>query len=70
MGTHDYDKLQGPITYEAHPPKDIVFKALKQTEEMDTVKLFEKFKGDMKMKKFLPIIENFDKYPVFYDKNR
>lgn len=70
MGTHDYDKLQGPITYEAHPPKDIVFKALKQTEEMDCVKLFEKFRGDMKMKKFLPIIEHFDKYPVFYDKNR
>lgn len=29
MGTHDYDLIQGPITYEAHPPKDIVFKALK-----------------------------------------
>jgi phenylalanyl-tRNA synthetase beta chain len=29
MGTHDYDKVQGPITYEARAPKDIVFKALK-----------------------------------------
>lgn len=29
MGTHDYDKIQGPITYEALPPKDIVFRALK-----------------------------------------
>jgi phenylalanyl-tRNA synthetase beta chain len=34
MGTHDYDKIQGPITYEALPPKDIIFKALKQTEAM------------------------------------
>ena len=25
MGTHDYDKIKGPITYEAHAPKDIVF---------------------------------------------
>jgi len=25
MGTHDYDKVEGPITYEALPPKDIVF---------------------------------------------
>jgi hypothetical protein len=29
MGTHDYDKIQGPITYEARSPKDIVFRALK-----------------------------------------
>jgi phenylalanyl-tRNA synthetase beta chain len=32
MGTHDYDKIQGPITYEARAPKDIIFQALKQTE--------------------------------------
>lgn len=25
MGTHDLSKIQGPITYEALPPKDIVF---------------------------------------------
>jgi phenylalanyl-tRNA synthetase beta chain len=25
MGTHDLDKIQGPITYEALAPKDIVF---------------------------------------------
>ncbi len=31
MGTHDYDKVKGPITYEARDPKEIVFKALKQT---------------------------------------
>lgn len=37
MGTHDYDTIQGPVTYEAHPPKDIVFRALKQEQEMDCV---------------------------------
>lgn len=46
MGTHDYDKIKGPITYEALPPKDIVFQALKQTEEMTAEQLFEKLKGD------------------------
>lgn len=25
MGTHDLDKIQGPVTYEAHTPSDIVF---------------------------------------------
>jgi phenylalanyl-tRNA synthetase beta chain len=29
------DTVQGPFTYEAHPPKDIKFTPLNQTEEMD-----------------------------------
>jgi phenylalanyl-tRNA synthetase beta chain len=72
MGTHDLDKFasDSPITYEAVAPKDIVFQALKQTQSMNAEELFEVFKGDMKMKKFLPILECHEKYPVFYDKNR
>jgi phenylalanyl-tRNA synthetase beta chain len=72
MGTHDLDKLASdePITYEAQKPEDIVFQALKQKEAMDCVKLFEVFKNDIKMKKFLPILEPHERYPVFYDKNR
>ena len=67
MGTHDYDKIQGPITYYAEPPKQIVFKALKQTEEMDAERLCEMYKKDIKMKKFLPILEGKELYPVFRD---
>ena len=37
---------------------------------MDANALFDVFRNDVKMKKFLPIIENFDRYPVFYDKTR
>jgi phenylalanyl-tRNA synthetase beta chain len=59
-----------PITYEAQKPEDIVFQALKQKDPMNCVQLFEVFKSDMKMKKFLPILEGHEKYPVFYDKNR
>ena len=70
MGTHDLDKIRGPITYEALPPDQIVFQALKQTETMNATALFEVFKQDIKMKKFLPILEPFDKYPVFYNQNR
>ena len=72
MGTHDLDKFanDAPITYEAQKPEDIVFQALKQSEEMDAVKLFEVFKSDAKLKKFLPILEGHARYPVFYDKNR
>lgn len=67
MGTHDYDKVQGPITYEGRAPQDIVFRALKQTEEMDAAQLFEVLKKDQKLKKYLHIIEDKPMFPVFYD---
>ena len=70
MGTHDMDKFRGPITYEALPPDQIVFQALKQPEAMNANALFDVFRNDIKMKKFLPILEPFDKYPVFYDQDR
>ena len=37
---------------------------------MDANALFTVFKDDVKMKKFLPILEPFEKYPVFYDQDR
>lgn len=37
---------------------------------MNVEALFNILKNDMKMKKFLPILDGHDKYPVFYDKNR
>lgn len=67
MGTHDADKIVGPITYEARAPKDIVFRALKQQNEMNADELFEVLKKDQKLKKFLHIIEGKPTYPVFYD---
>ena len=46
MGTHDYDAIQGPITYEARRPQDIVFRALKQTESMNAEQLFDVLSKD------------------------
>jgi phenylalanyl-tRNA synthetase beta chain len=72
MGTHDLDKFSSdePITYEAVAPKDIVFVPLKRKDPINAEELFKILKNDIKMKKFLPILEGFDKYPVFYDKHR
>lgn len=67
MGTHNLDKVKGPISYVAKPPREIVFQALKQKAPMNAEDLFTVFRSDVKMKKFLPIIENFERYPVFYD---
>jgi len=37
---------------------------------MNCEQLFNVLRNDQKLKKFLHIIEDFPKYPVFYDQNR
>ncbi|CAL4910307.1 unnamed protein product [Urochloa decumbens] len=70
IGTHDLDTLQAPFSYEALPPHEINFVPLKQEESFRADKLMEFYKSDMKLKKFLHIIENSPVYPVIYDSNR
>lgn len=70
IGTHDLDTLEGPFTYEALSPADIIFVPLKQTKEFNGVELMEFYKSDMKLKKFLHIIESSPVYPVIYDNKR
>ncbi|KAH9747783.1 Phenylalanine--tRNA ligase beta subunit cytoplasmic [Citrus sinensis] len=70
IGTHDLDTLQGPFTYEALPPSHINFVPLKQTRDFTADELMEFYKSDLKLKKYLHIIENSPLYPVLYDQNR
>ncbi|TVU22581.1 hypothetical protein EJB05_32291 [Eragrostis curvula] len=70
IGTHDLDTLQGPFSYEALPPQEINFIPLKQEESFRADKLIEFYKSDVKLKKFLHIIEKSPVYPVIYDSNR
>lgn len=70
MGTHDLDNVEGNISYEAQPPSEILFRALKQDEELTAEELFEVLKKDLKLKPYLPIIKDKPNYPVFYDENR
>ena len=70
MGTHDLDKVDGNITYEALRPEEIDFVALKQSESMNAKDLFAVLKQDLKLKPYLGIIENEPRYPVFYDESR
>lgn len=70
IGTHDLDTLQGPFTYEALPPPEINFVPLKQAKNFRADELMEFYKSDLKLKKFLHIIENSSVYPVIYDRNR
>jgi phenylalanyl-tRNA synthetase beta chain len=69
MGTHDYDNMEGPVTYEARKPEDIKFVPLNETKEMDGNEFMAHCKTDKNIKEYLPIIEGKPRYPVFYDKN-
>lgn len=71
IGTHDLDTLQGPFTYEALPPQDINFVPLKQDKTYRADELMKFYQEhDLKLKKFLHIIENSPVFPVLYDSNR
>ncbi|XP_008240048.1 PREDICTED: phenylalanine--tRNA ligase beta subunit, cytoplasmic-like [Prunus mume] len=70
IGTHDLDTLQAPFTYEALPPSSINFVPLKQVKNFRADELIEFYRSDLKLKKFLHIIENSPVFPVLYDHNR
>ncbi|XP_020276818.1 phenylalanine--tRNA ligase beta subunit, cytoplasmic [Asparagus officinalis] len=70
IGTHDLDTLQAPFSYEALPPSEINFVPLKQVKKFRADELMEFYKSDLKLKKFLHIIEDSPVYPVIYDSNR
>ncbi|XAR63860.1 Phenylalanine--tRNA ligase [Bertholletia excelsa] len=70
IGTHDLDTIEGPFTYEALPPSEINFVPLKQVKKFSADELMEFYKSDLKLKKFLHIIENSPVYPVICDRQR
>ncbi|KAK3713027.1 phenylalanine--tRNA ligase subunit beta [Vermiconidia calcicola] len=70
IGTHDLDTIEGPFSYEALPPEDIVFAPLNQTKEMNAKQMMESYEKDKHMSRYLPIIRDSPVYPIIYDKNR
>ncbi|KAF2834492.1 beta subunit of phenylalanyl-tRNA synthetase [Patellaria atrata CBS 101060] len=70
IGTHDLDTIQGPFSYEAHPPKDIKFTPLNQKKEMTAEELMTFYEKDRHLGRYLHIIRDSPVYPVIYDANR
>ncbi|QVM08695.1 phenylalanine--tRNA ligase subunit beta [Coccidioides posadasii str. Silveira] len=48
IGTHDLDKLQGPFSYEALPPKDINFVPLNQKTSMNGEELMNFYEASFR----------------------
>jgi len=69
IGTHDLDSIKGPFTYEALPPEDIEFRALKQSKSMDAKTLLQSYESDTFMKQFIGLIQSSPVYPIIKDSN-
>ncbi|XP_039167869.1 phenylalanine--tRNA ligase beta subunit, cytoplasmic-like isoform X2 [Eucalyptus grandis] len=70
VGTHDLDTLEGPFSYEALPPSGISFVPLKQVKNFKADEVMEFYRSDLKLKKFLHIVENSPVFPIIYDSKR
>eukprot|EP01119_Soliformovum_irregulare_P008348 TRINITY_DN21470_c0_g1_i1.p1 TRINITY_DN21470_c0_g1~~TRINITY_DN21470_c0_g1_i1.p1 ORF type:complete len:606 (-),score=193.72 TRINITY_DN21470_c0_g1_i1:249-2066(-) len=71
IGTHDLDTIQGPFSYEALPPKEIVFTPLRgSNKDVDGEQLMQLLDKDLQLRKYLPIIRDSPRYPVIYDAKR
>lgn len=70
IGTHDLSTLTPPFSYEALPPKDIIFRPLSQDEEMDGNRMMEVLSQHKQLKAYLPLIRDSPVYPVIYDSKR
>ncbi|TPX12261.1 uncharacterized protein E0L32_007147 [Thyridium curvatum] len=70
IGTHDLDTIEGPFTYEAHPPRDISFVPLNQTKKMNGEELMKFYETDRHLGRYLHIIRDSPVYPVIYDSKR
>ncbi|CAK0774111.1 hypothetical protein CVIRNUC_004136 [Coccomyxa viridis] len=71
IGTHDLSTLQGPFTYEALPPSEISFVPLKQSRAFTAAELLQHYAdNDLKLRRFVPIIQRSLVYPVILDARR
>ncbi|KAL3101176.1 hypothetical protein niasHS_001636 [Heterodera schachtii] len=67
MGTHDLDTIKGPFKYCALPPRDIVFKPLNQSREMNAAEQMELYSESSHLREYLHIIRDKPLYPVILD---
>ncbi|KAI1628545.1 beta subunit of phenylalanyl-tRNA synthetase [Exophiala viscosa] len=70
IGTHDYDLIEGPFTYEALPPKDKKFIPLNQSKEMNGEELMAFYEKDKHLGRYLHIIRDSPVYPFILDSKR
>eukprot|EP00668_Euglena_longa_P048415 GGOE01065483.1.p1 GENE.GGOE01065483.1~~GGOE01065483.1.p1 ORF type:complete len:603 (+),score=167.74 GGOE01065483.1:166-1809(+) len=69
VGTHDLDTVKGPFKYDAVPRKDITFVPLKEEEPLNGEDFIEHYQKDLRLCKYLHMIENEPNFPLVRDSN-
>lgn len=64
IGIYDYDKITGPITYEAVDPDSRSFVPLEMDEELTLTEILRKHPTG---KEYAHLLEDVDEYPLLYD---
>ncbi|KMV66293.1 phenylalanyl-tRNA synthetase subunit beta [Encephalitozoon cuniculi EcunIII-L] len=67
MGTHDLDKIKGPVFYKSETPERIGFKPLNAEREVNGKELGSRFPPGSKIGRYMRLIEKNEKYPLFED---
>ncbi|PAA76358.1 hypothetical protein BOX15_Mlig007814g3 [Macrostomum lignano] len=83
VASHDLDKIRFPLTFEARPPAEIVFRPLKSAKEESAAELFRRLRqeaeDERKAKKrntvsgvhrYLSLLEGRPAYPVLLDRDQ
>lgn len=67
IGTHDYDTIKGPFTYDAKPPKDIKFVPLNQDKEFNGEELMDLYSVSYQLDSLLIFfVSCFHKINIFW----
>ncbi|KAM0682709.1 phenylalanine--tRNA ligase subunit beta [Mitosporidium daphniae] len=67
IGTHDLDAIKSPFTYTGMVPEDISFIPLNQANAIKGSDIFEFYQTDLKLKKFLPLLQDKPYFPLVLD---
>ena len=72
IGTHDYDNVQGPFTYEGTPKGDIDFLPLAHAGRgnLKGASIEDYYKQDKHIGRYVPLISKRENFPAIYDSNR
>lgn len=83
VASHDFDRVRFPLTFEARPPAEIVFRPLKAAKEESAAELFRRLRqeaeDERKAKKrntvsgvhrYLSLLEGRAAYPVLLDRDQ
>ncbi len=66
IGVYPLDKIKMPITFTARPPKDILFRPLEMTKEVNGLQIVQSHPAG---REYAHLLDGKDRFPIFVDSN-